>query len=195
MTLALRVVLSILIWLLYALARFFLLYLPGLALCWWQSKSIETRPSQYFPGRKLPQFKSRWMWLYGNEEDGVDGLRGGDPAQSKWATESAGWSVRKRIWRWSALRNPLNNLRYVPLMTPKFHPDRIHFVGLDHEMQDGEGGWFFIWQGLYSAFRFETKTHRLWIGWCFKPQDTRGIPDNDTRLPRADFKAQLKHIA
>lgn len=146
--------------------------------------------------RTVLQWRTRWLfWLYSNCEDGIDGLRGGDPAQQWWADKTRGMTSQKRIFKWSALRNPVNNLRYVPFINPKFHSDRIRFVGLDHEMQDGEGGWFFIWQGLYSGFRFETARWRFWMGWKFRPEDAKGVAADDTRLPRADFACQLKRIA
>jgi hypothetical protein len=178
------------------IAVFLVFAIPGVlivaALAW--SGVYALRPSRHFAGRSVTQFPW-WAWLWSNDEDGVDGLRASAAAQIWWYQKTRDWSQAKRIFVWSALRNPVNHLRYVPVMTPKFHSGRIRFIGLDHEMQDGEGGWFFIWQGLYSAFRYETRHFRFWIGWCFKPQDVRGISPEDTRLPRADFKLQLKRVA
>lgn len=194
MSLALRILLSVPVW----LVRIILIFLPlailgfiviPLAIC---AGSYRMRLSHYFT-REVLQFPW-WASLWSNAEDGVDGLRGGDPAQTWWAEKTKGWPTAKRIFIWSALRNPVNNLRYVPLLTPKFRPSRIYSIGLDHEMQDGEGGWYFAWQGIYSCLRYETAHFRFWIGWCFKPEDSKGIEATDTRLPRADFKLQLKRI-
>lgn len=168
------------------------LYLLGFPLIAWQSKQVEVRPSRYFPNRRLLQFRARWMWLWGNEEDGVDGLRGGDSAQARWADETEDCSPRGRIFLWSAWRNPVNNIRYVPVLNPHFNSCQIRYIGTDHEPVAGERGWFYIWQGLYSAFRLETGRRRVWVGWKFRPEDVNGVDPMDTRLPRADFALQWK---
>lgn len=181
------------LWLLRA-AALVILAIPGvplIAVLAWRGV-YRKRPSAYFD-RDVMQFP-RWAWLFSNDEDGVDGLRGGDPAQHWWSERTAGWSDARRIFVWSAFRNPVNNLRYIPLLNPKFEPARIRFVGLDHEMRDGEGGWFFVWQGLYSGVRFETKTWRFWIGYKFRPEDRFGVDPADTRLPLCDFACQLKRV-
>jgi hypothetical protein len=140
----------------------------------------------------------RTLWLFGpwnNEEDGVDGLRGGDPAQSWWAQSTANLSPQMRIWRWAAIRNPVDNLRFVPILNPKIDPKRVRFVGLDHEPVKGEGGWYYAWMGAYSCIRYETRRWRFWLGTKLKPEDRLGIADSDPRRIRADFALQLKRIA
>jgi hypothetical protein len=122
------------------------------------------------------------MWVYGNEEDGIDGLRGGDEAQSWWAAKTSGDSARRRIFKWSALRNCVNNLRYVPVLSPRFHPDLISYVGNDAS--------FYIWQGAYSRLVLSLTNTVLSIGWKFRPEDEHGIHADDTRLPRCDFGAR-----
>lgn len=158
------------------------LWFLGLVLIPWQSAYTEIRPSKYYAGRNLPQFKARWMWIFGNEEDGIDGLRGGDAAQFWWAKMTSADSVRMRIFKWSARRNPINNLRYVPLLSPRFHPDQIEFVG------------GYIWQGVYARLVLDFKGQRFSIGWKFRPEDQQGIAVTDTRLPRCDFGARRQNI-
>src|SRR5690606_8010826 len=105
------------------------------------------------------------MWnrcrLWGNWEDGIDGLRGHTPEdferewreQMQWYLDTKGWSDAKRIIIWSAWRNPVGNLRYVPILNCRIEPSRIRHVGSD----DAEGrGWFFCWQGFYSTLRVNT---------------------------------------
>lgn len=159
------------------------LWLLGLVLIPWQSASTEIRPSKYYPGRQLLQFKARWMWIFGNEEDGIDGLRGGDEDQYWWAEQTHGDSDRVRIFKWAAQRNPINNLRYVPLLSPLFHPDRIEVAG------------GYIWQGPYARLVLDIGSQRYSIGWKFRPEDQHGIAATDTRLPRCDFGArrQTRH--
>lgn len=192
MNLALRILFSLPVWLL-RIAIFLPLALLGfivipLLVCM-GSYRVRTSGS----GRALLQFPW-WAFLWSNEEDGIDGLRGGDAAQAWWMNKTGDWPDAKRIFAWSAFRNPVNNLRYVPVLSPKFRPARIYSIGLDHEMQDGEGGWYFVWQGIYSGFRYETKSRRCWIGWKFKPEDATGIDPHDTRLPRCDFALQFKRL-
>jgi len=140
------------------------------------------------------QFSARWMWLYNNSEDGIDGRRGGDPAQRWWMERTRIRTVRERIFLWSALRNPANNLRYVPILCPKFRPEWIGFVGTGDEPRNGESGWAYVWQGIYSGLYIKTPRVWFWIGWKFRPSDAKGINPADTRLPRADFAMQLQHI-
>jgi hypothetical protein len=149
-------------------------------------------------GRDVMQFPG-WAWLWNNQEDGVDGLRGGDPAQKWWADRTAGWSPARRIFTWAALRNPVDSLRFVPVINPRIDPAQARFVGMDHEPAKGESGWYFAWQGVYSCFRweffFDGHFYRVWLGWKLKPEDRNGLHAGDVRTIRCDFAAQLKRVA
>lgn len=48
-----------------------------------------------------PQFP-RWAWIWANDEDGVEGPPWFNPTHSRW-----------KAFVWSALRNPVSNLRFV----------------------------------------------------------------------------------
>lgn len=191
-----RVPVSIVLWL-ARIAIFVPLAVLGLpivyllasqALCW------PTR-SKRFPDRILLKFPHAFA-LYDNDEDGVDGIRGGDPAQQWWADKTAGWSPLRRIFVWSALRNPVDGLRWVPLLNPLIDPAKVRFVGMDHEPAKGEGGWYFAWLSgtAYSCIRYETKRWRFWLGNKIKPEDRHGLPEWDVRRIRCDFAIQLKRI-
>ena len=196
--LALRIVLSVPFWFL-RLAVLLLFAILGLPLILWQIGNLETRTSRHFPNRMLLQFHAKWMGLYCNDEDGVDGLRGVDPAQQWWADKTAGWSPQKRIFIWSAIRNPVDSLRWLPLINPKIDPTRVRYVGMDREPQDGESGWYFAWQGLYSCIRWEFELrgrfYRFWLGNKLKPEDRLGLHEGDVRAIRCDFAAQFKRVA
>jgi hypothetical protein len=190
-----RIPLSVLLWL-ARIAIFLPLALLGLLPSYVLAHAdwCEPRHSAHF-NRTVLQWRTIWLfWPWSNSEDGVDGLRGGDPAQQWWADKTRGMSPAKRIWLWAAVRNPVDNLRFVPLLNPRIDPARIRFIGMDHEPAKGEGGWYFAWQGLYSCIRFETKTWRLWVGWKFKPEDRLGLRGDDPRSIRCDFALQLKRI-
>jgi len=150
--------------------------------------------SRYFE-RDVMQFPSLF-WLWNNAEDGVDGLRGGDPAQQWWADKTAGWSPQKRIFVWSALRNPVDSLRWVPVINPKLEPSRVRFVGMDHEPGDGESGWYFAWLSgtAYSCIRVERYGFRFWLGNKIHPEDVRGLQPGDYRAIRCDFACQFKRV-
>jgi hypothetical protein len=142
------------------------------------------------------QFPSLF-WLWNNAEDGVDGLRGGDPAQQWWAEKTAGWNPIRRIFVWSALRNPVDSLRWVPLLNPKLNPARVRFVGMDHEPDNGETGYYFAWLAgtPYSCIRVERWGFRFWLGTKIHPEDRNGLQPGDVRAIRCDFAAQLKRVS
>lgn len=146
-------------------------------------------------GRDLMLFPAPF-WPWNNFEDGVDGLRGGDPAQFWWRDKTRTWSDARRVFTWSAFRNPVDSLRWLPLINPKIDPARVRFVGsMDREPQDGESGWYFAWQGLYSCIRVERWGFRFWLGWKFHPDDPKGLAPGDARAIRCDFACQLKRVA
>lgn len=194
MILALRILLSVPFWLV-RLAVLLIFAILGFPLIAWQLGNLEMSASKRFPGRMLLQFHAWWMAPWKNDEDGVDGLRGNDPAQQWWADKTAGWSPQRRIFVWSGLRNPVDSLRWVPILNPKLIPRDVRFIGMDHEPAKGEGGWYFAWMGVYSCLRYETKTYRLWIGWKLKPEDRNGLQPGDVRAIRCDFACQLKRVA
>lgn len=196
MTLALRIILSIPVWLvrLAVMLVLAILGLPVIYVLAWQAWCWPTKSRRF--DRVVLQFPLI-AWLWNNSEDGVDGLRGGDPAQQWWADKTAVWSPQKRIFIWSAFRNPVDSLRWVPLLNPKLEPSRVRFVGMDHEPAKGENGWYFAWLAgtPYSCIRAERWGWRFWLGWKLKPEDRNGLQSGDVRAIRCDFAAQLKRVA
>lgn len=196
MSLALRIALSAPFWLLRlaVLLLFAILGLPIIGMLAWQAWCWPTYSERF--NRTVLQFP-RIAWLWNNQEDGVDGLRGGDPAQDWWAQKTAGWSPIRRIFIWSALRNPVDSLRWVPVLNPRLEPSRVRYVGMDHEPMEGEGGWYFAWLSgtPYTCIRFETKHFRFWLGTKIHPEDRNGLQPGDARAIRCDFACQLKRVA
>lgn len=189
-----RVALSIVLWL-ARIAAFLPLAIVGIPLIWFLANQRMCWPTQSKRFDRIVLQFAPLFRLWGNDEDGVDGLRGGAPAQQWWADKTVTWSPQKRIFVWAALRNPVDGLRWVPLLNPRIEPERVRFVGMDHKPAKGEGGWYFAWQGLYSCIRFETKTRRFWLGWKLSPDDRFGVAPDDARAIRCDFAMQLKRIA
>lgn len=191
----LRILVSIPLWLLRVALLLVLaaIGIPVIGALAWQGWYWPT-PSKRF-NRTILQFP-RVAGLWNNDEDGVDGLRGGDPAQNWWADKTAGWSPQRRIFVWSALRNPVDSLRWVPLINPKLDPSRVRFIGMDHEPGDGESGWYFAWLAgtPYSCIRVEYFAFRFWLGAKIHPEDVRGLQPGDYRAIRCDFACQFKRV-
>lgn len=196
MSLCIVLCLSPFLWL-ARLAVLLFFAIPGVLViaCLAALRVARVRRSGYFE-RDVMQFPSLF-WLWNNAEDGVDGLRGGDPAQKWWADKTASWSQVRRIFVWSALRNPVDSLRWLPLINPKLDSARVLFIGMDHEPAKDETGWYFAWLAStpYSCVRFERWGFRFWLGWKLKPEDRNGLKPGDVRAIRCDFAAQMKRVA
>lgn len=197
MTLVWRVLLSLPFWLVRVVLLLVLATL-GIPIVWILSRQGMCWPtrSKHFDYRIVLQF-APFFWLWTNDEDGVDGLRGGDPAQQWWADKTTGWSPQKRIFVWSAFRNPVDSLRWVPLLNPKLDTTRVRFIGMDHEPAKGETGWYFAWLAgtPYSCIRVERRGFRFWLGTKLKPEDRSALQPGDVRTIRCDFACQLKRVA
>lgn len=95
----------------------------------------------------------RWLWLFGNDEDGFD---------PEWYRKAH--PTWPRFWRmlvWSAWRNPVNNLRfcewlYAPPVLGRVQIKQIH-------------GWLLLWQGWRC--RIVSPAWRLTIGFKYQPED------------------------
>lgn len=77
------------------------LFLIGLPIC--GLLSIGIKPLPYGP----THWKAgKWSWLWDNDEDGV--------LPPWYVAIHSNWTYSRIAFVWSALRNPVNNLRYVP---------------------------------------------------------------------------------
>jgi hypothetical protein len=127
-------------------------------------------------------FKSKWLWLWGNDEDGVDG-RPHVISESVWLETPS----FKTVFAWSALRNPFNNARFWKPVIP--NPSKYQVL-----WNNPSRGWL-IRQGLLLGFQVRAFGWRLWLGIKFKPSDLDGpLPDWDTRSAGAGFALQLKKV-
>lgn len=156
-------------------------------------KEYETRKSKIFPDKDILAFKSKLMWIWGNEEEGI-GYYG-----------KKGYSLRKRILYSECVRNPANNLRFVPLLSTKIDPDKVEFRGsLDKDTElikydlDETDFCSLTWQGLYSNFRYQGKIfgkrYRIWIGWKIYPHDKLGVDPKSHRSHSVGFATQFKRL-
>lgn len=190
-----RILLSIILWL-----GFILLVQTPLIIIGWviippmaYFRYYKIRKSLYYD-RLITVFKSEWVNLiWGNEEDSINAGRQYKACKTEWG----------QIIYWSANRNPVNNLRFAPIVSCKLQPPKIRFVGsfvnlvaagpflvgpeyeawktevLKYDRKTPQ--WFFAWQGLYSNFycnfMFRGQLRRFWIGWKVVPRDIIAIPE------------------
>ncbi|MNJ51366.1 hypothetical protein D3C77_466680 [compost metagenome] len=140
----------------------------------------------------------RWVWLWGNDFDGLDGdrrrwwadncdalvwfglrplLRRCGLALGPLPVES--WSAR---WWWAAVRNPANNLRFLPWVScPVSECDFAYLGRYSVEDKPGKGGWQFVratrrgaasrWYGFYAVRVLSESTAAvLRLGFKIKPE-------------------------
>lgn len=76
--------------------------------------------SKHFPYTGLLQWRGGALtWLWANDEDGVDGLRGmnvdasGWVYQAAWINKTKNYSRFRRLYEWSTIRNYANNMRFL----------------------------------------------------------------------------------
>lgn len=175
------------------------LWLIGFPLCFilLTRNAYWKRNSDRWPERVLLEWRTAWAWIYGNEEDGIDGSRGGDPAQSWWLKRTDGYAEKTRIFVWSAWRNPVGNLRFVRPFGFLIDPAKVNFVGnsIDpeesHRLDPSKSYWYFAWCGLYSGLWVIVFGIQLRIGWKILPRDAKGLAPDDYRRHGCGFALQL----
>lgn len=146
------------------------------------------------------QWLPRWAWPWSNDEDGVLG----DGAFSAANRELPAW---QRAFIWSALRNPVNNLRFVFPFGIRINPDSIRFMGnsLDvaTDLADGKLKrilWSYVWQGIFAGFDLVIRLprkHALHIrgGYKLMGRDKFGVPAEDYRSVSCGTAAQIQILA
>lgn len=121
----------------------------------------------------------RWAWLWGNDFDGLLGDKRG-----WWADNTPfGWPVDSfaAMWWWAAIRNPVNNLRFVPGLNCPVADCMISHAG-QYVVEDkpGMGGWQFVaarrldgvsrWYGFYLVREWSPRRALvIRIGYKIKP--------------------------
>jgi len=138
-------------------------------------------------------WKSRAMWLWGNDEDGIDGYimeNGLLPSRNRaWLRSTLGWPHWKMIFVWSAWRNSVGNARRVPFFGIAVNPDQTHIYipGFERKLAAiaGEKAAHDWWEdyrgtGPYVArnkwayelrFPWPGRKRFAWIGWRIAQQD------------------------
>jgi hypothetical protein len=157
--------------------------------------------------RLVTAWRGGWLtWLWGNEEDGVTGPHWWwNRTCHGYARHNAPWWVSAwSAYRWSALRNPSNNMRFVPVINPVIDPARVRSwewrkpypmtIAKVPRLVEA----IYTWQGPYAGIRchieFRGGLYRFWWGWKLKPEDAQGVSPTDMRAPRCGFATQFKRI-
>lgn len=161
------------------------------------TNQIVTRESLFWPGRQITAWKPKWAWVYGNEEDGVEGA-------AWWQAAKAKWPKWLRTYWWSAIRNPVNNDRFVYPLGIIIDPAKIKSWGnVTDSPQDDEAReqtlrfrWCYTVQGPFSGFWarvpvWKQRYFNIRCGWKLLPKDARGVPDYDYRKPGCGFGLQF----
>jgi hypothetical protein len=194
----LAVLASVTLWPLYACASA-LLDLIGLLIVYVLSHDVRVvrRKSRIYPDRWVDAWLPRWAWLWGNEQDGVSG--------PMWFRElHRGRCYGRVAFLWSALRNPTNNLRFVPFINPVIVPGLVGAIGNSEDpnlerkrdlalnVWRRRMYWCFTWQGIFAGFWWiwtPTPSHHVEvrIGWKLIKRDRHGVPADDYRAPRCGF--------
>ncbi len=163
------------------------------------------RQSYFWPYAILT-WKPRWAYLWGNEEDGVDGTRGyvkwpgTDQWQNAWWIEKmANWGTWGRMLVWSAYRNPICNARFIKPLGFKINRGEIAWTGnspLPRETTKTTWvpQWFLCAHGWYSGFYFAWRKVYFRIGWNVFPGDANPDDGLGYRAYGAGFKLQLGRI-
>jgi hypothetical protein len=87
-------------------------------------KAYAPRESKIFKGKIVPSWTWKFMYPWGNEEDGiVAGLE---------YLDKPTWF---RTIYWSAIRNPANNLRFIPFFSCIIKKEKVNYVRKKYDNQ------------------------------------------------------------
>lgn len=192
---AVRFLFSIFLWSLYttlyvALILIGHLIIPPLLLLRAYGPYFSPRYAQNYLG-----FKPKWLfYLWSNEGDGL--------FPPEYQSRFPQWSFFRRAWMWTAVRNPVNNLRFVPFLNCKIDPKKVRWVGSLgqnpdlYEPKEKRTYWYFCWCGPYSNYRrvylSGGRLKEFWIGWKIWPSDINGV--SEFRKHRAGFTLQWRYL-
>lgn len=116
---------------------------------------LRRKEISYVTGKEIIN-APRWLWLWGNDEDGLD--------PDWYRTATSGWNKYVRMWVWAAWRNPVNNLRFLKPLHP---PPVIGKVKYESYKVRGYTIWF-IWQGWATRLVIITPSNKwLTVGWKY----------------------------
>lgn len=197
-------------WALYLTVVAIPMWLLGIPVCLYLSltRQYEFRKSKLW-SYDILAWTPKWVYPWGNEEDGVDGARGGQKwsddtfQMAWWFKKTAGWPEWLVLFWWTAIRNPTNNLRFIKpfgfTLKPQDYYDltEVEDIGnaeSPHETWPGKWKWFFARYRGYTALYVAYSNVRFRIGWNIYPSDLayRNYFDDAYRTKGIGFKLQLQ---
>lgn len=133
-------------------------------------------------GELVLAWRRRWALPWSNLDEGIDPLGPPtNPSGRRWWERSRGWSARRRIVSWSALRNPASGLR-LTRFGAVIEPARVEWVGnspdpgLDDRERPGPTYWCWARQGARSGLWITRRGRAvLRVGWTIHPAPRRPI--------------------
>jgi hypothetical protein len=129
--------------------------------------------------RRIWTSRVPWLWLWCNDEDGLLPPAGHPAMHPTWPD----WL---NAFRWGALRNTVNNARFVKWFSPPIEADKIRFVEGDE--------WEFVWQGWRTRFEWSNDNYWFACGWKVDVMDAYGVSPTDWRLHGMGFGVRLKRF-
>jgi len=117
------------------------------------------------------------MRPYFNFEDGV----------ANTTYKGTTWPLWARIVYWSCIRNPINGLRTVPILSFKLKPGNVQAVQ--------RGASYFAYQGPYSCIYLSNGKYEFWCGWKLRPAYVNPAAPIPHYLSRGvGFALQLRRV-
>lgn len=102
----------------------------------------------------------RLLWLWGNDEDGYQ-------SATVLRLLPARWGLWRTMYHWAAIRNPVNNLRFIRWLHP---PQRLNGARWAKW-----GAFTFVWQGILGRLVYNDEKRQAsepgWfaVGWKYDP--------------------------
>jgi hypothetical protein len=125
------------------------------------------RKSRQYRGRQVLAWTARLLWLWGNEQNGIDGASGDLPAGWPHLT----WSKFLQIVGWAGWRNSVGNARWTRLLGMAVDPARVKVCFASELPVNLRRGVFLVRQGWRFQFRWTySATRQLRIGWGIAEQ-------------------------
>lgn len=103
-----------------------------------------------------------WLWLWGNDEEGYCSQFAKDNGPPAWVAKLI-TSPSFSMWWWAAIRNTVDNLRFVRWLCPPPDKNRIQFL---------QGAWWALtWQGWLHHLTVIKFGYEFTVGWKYYPSD------------------------
>lgn len=144
---ALRVIWLLIVGTLYNLVLWLPLFLLGLVL---MPVACLCGHNMVSPITKKEIFNAPWwLWIWGNDEDGILPRYYHPFTVEK---DKLGWSSFRITYVWAALRNSVDNLKYVPWINPPVLP--VYIIKVAPKQFHINSTWSFIWWKGYGCLTF-----------------------------------------